>query len=161
LICQALTDGFIYDHAPLATAPFVPEGLRVCSAVKIIVVMSSQVTLAEVLAAPALKPPPGVTANFDNPPNENTLAWVVTTFCMVVATLCLCLRSYVRLWLDKRIRIEEGEPMRISPWTIDSSRLTSPLLCSNDVLCICMLSRSLSTPQPDCLLSGPRSRSNL
>ncbi|KAL2018125.1 hypothetical protein VTK56DRAFT_1255 [Thermocarpiscus australiensis] len=38
--------------------------------------------LAALLAAPALEPPLGVTADFDNLPNQNGLAWFVTTFCM-------------------------------------------------------------------------------
>jgi len=71
--------------------------------------MSSEEALAKILAAPALSPPAGVTPEFENPPNQNVLAWFVTTFCMVVATLCLLLRAYVRLWLDKKIRVEEGK----------------------------------------------------
>lgn len=70
--------------------------------------MSSDEALAEILAAPALPPPAGVTPIFDNPPNHNTLAWFVTTMCMVVATLCLFLRAYVKIWIDKRFRVEEG-----------------------------------------------------
>lgn len=31
--------------------------------------------LEALLAAPVLEPPAGVTANFDNPPNRNGLAW--------------------------------------------------------------------------------------
>lgn len=68
--------------------------------------MSSE-ALAKLLNAPALAPPEGVTPNFDNPPNANGLAWFVTTFCMVVATLCLLLRIYVRLFLEKKFRAEE------------------------------------------------------
>ncbi|KAJ5218878.1 uncharacterized protein N7498_000977 [Penicillium cinerascens] len=63
--------------------------------------------LAELLAAPALQAPEGVTPNFDNPPNKNGLAWFVTTLCMVVATMCLFLRITVRLWLEKKLRVEE------------------------------------------------------
>ncbi|KAJ5547758.1 hypothetical protein N7513_004992 [Penicillium frequentans] len=63
--------------------------------------------LAELLAAPALAAPEGVTPNFDNPPNKNGLAWIVTTLCMVVATICLFLRLFVRLWLEKKLRVEE------------------------------------------------------
>lgn len=63
--------------------------------------------LAELLAAPALPAPEGVTPDFDNPPNKNGLAWFVTTFCMVVATMCLFLRIIVRLWLEKKLRVEE------------------------------------------------------
>lgn len=65
--------------------------------------------LEELLAQPALQPPGGVTANFDSPSNNNALAWVVTTVCTVVATICLLLRLFARVWLDRRIRLEEGE----------------------------------------------------
>ncbi|KAH7015830.1 hypothetical protein EDB80DRAFT_833012 [Ilyonectria destructans] len=68
--------------------------------------MSSE-ALEALLAAPALEPPTGVTANFDHPPNRNGLAWAVTTFCMVVATLCLLLRAYARLWLARKVSAEE------------------------------------------------------
>ncbi|KAF7588253.1 hypothetical protein BBP40_005975 [Aspergillus hancockii] len=63
--------------------------------------------LEALLAAPALAAPPGVSPNFDNPPSQNSYAWGITTVCTVVATLCLCLRWYVRLWLDKKARIED------------------------------------------------------
>lgn len=64
--------------------------------------------VAKLLAQPALSPPSGVTPGFDNPPNTNGLAWFVTTFCMVIATLCIFLRLYSRCWLDKTLRLEEG-----------------------------------------------------
>jgi hypothetical protein len=68
----------------------------------------SSEALAELLAQPALSPPPGVTPDFDNPPNSNCLAWFVTTLCMVIATLCLFLRLFSRCWLEKKLRVEEG-----------------------------------------------------
>ncbi|KAJ5754433.1 hypothetical protein N7533_003976 [Penicillium manginii] len=49
--------------------------------------MSPEV-LAELLAAPALAAPEGVTPDFENPPNRNGLAWFVTTLCMVISTAC-------------------------------------------------------------------------
>lgn len=66
-------------------------------------------TLAELLAAPALAAPSGVTPNFENPPNRNGLAWFVTTFCVVVATMCVFLHLFVRLRLEKKIRPEDGK----------------------------------------------------
>ncbi|KAJ5309982.1 uncharacterized protein N7443_002443 [Penicillium atrosanguineum] len=65
--------------------------------------------LAEMLNAPALPAPEGITPNFDNPSNANGLAWFVTTFCMVVATMCLLLRLYVRVILEKKFRAEESK----------------------------------------------------
>lgn len=64
--------------------------------------------LEALLAAPALQPPPGAEANFDNPPNRNGLAWFVTTICIAIATSCLLLRTYIRMWKEKKIHMEEG-----------------------------------------------------
>ncbi|KAH9906806.1 hypothetical protein F4778DRAFT_800778 [Xylariomycetidae sp. FL2044] len=63
--------------------------------------------LAAVLDAPALKPPPGRIANFENPPNENGLAWFVTTFCMAVSTLFFLARLYAKVWVPRKLRVEE------------------------------------------------------
>lgn len=84
--------------------------------------------LEELLAQPALQPPAGVTANFDNPSNNNGLAWAVTTVCTVVATICLLLRLFARLWLDRTIRLEESE------WAL---RVESTKLTDLTVLMIC------------------------
>lgn len=65
--------------------------------------------LDALLNAPALEPPPGVTPIFDNPPNDNVYSWGMTTVCMIVATICLCLRWYVRISLDRKVRIEDGK----------------------------------------------------
>jgi hypothetical protein len=63
--------------------------------------------VAALLAAPALEPPSGVTAVFDNPPNKNGLAWFVTTFCMVISTCCLFVRLYAKVWVRRETRAEE------------------------------------------------------
>lgn len=84
--------------------------------------------LEELLAQPALQPPAGVTANFDNPSNNNGLAWAVTTVCTVVATICLLLRLFARVWLDRTIRLEESE------WAL---RVESTKLTDLTVLMIC------------------------
>lgn len=69
--------------------------------------MSSE-AIEAILAQPALAAPEGVTPDFDNPPNENALAWFVTTFCMVVATTFFLFRLYGRIFVDKKFRVEEG-----------------------------------------------------
>uniref|UniRef100_A0A0D2YKD9 Rhodopsin domain-containing protein n=1 Tax=Fusarium oxysporum (strain Fo5176) TaxID=660025 RepID=A0A0D2YKD9_FUSOF len=43
----------------------------------------SRKELEALLAAPALQPPPGAEASFDNPPNRNGLAWFVTTLLLM------------------------------------------------------------------------------
>lgn len=65
--------------------------------------------LKKLLAAPAATPPDGITANFEDPPNRNGLAWAVTTVCTVVLTLCFCVRLYARVWMERSVRVEEGE----------------------------------------------------
>jgi hypothetical protein len=84
--------------------------------------------LTALLAAPALEPPPGVIANFDNPPNENALAWFVTTFCMIISTLCLFVRLYAKLWVLRKIRAEEV--LMILAYVCSSSLL---LQCNSSV----------------------------
>ncbi|GAD94409.1 hypothetical protein NECHADRAFT_85215 [Paecilomyces variotii No. 5] len=64
-------------------------------------------SLEALLSAPALTPPDNVPPNFDDPPNNNDLAWGVTTACMVIATMCFLLRGYTRCWLEKKVRVEE------------------------------------------------------
>ena len=66
-------------------------------------------SLEEILAAPAMPPPEGETANFDNPPNQNTLAMVIITVTLALSTLCLLLRAYARIYLLRKVQIEEGE----------------------------------------------------
>lgn len=60
------------------------------------------------LAEPALPAPDGITPEFDNPSNRNGLAWFVTKFCLVVSTLCLFLRTWVRTIKQKKLHIEES-----------------------------------------------------
>lgn len=64
--------------------------------------------LAALLASPAMQAPDGITPNFDNPPNENVLAWIITSFCMAVGSIFFLLRLYARGWKNKEIRTEEG-----------------------------------------------------
>ncbi|KAK3382593.1 hypothetical protein B0T24DRAFT_645274 [Lasiosphaeria ovina] len=55
------------------------------------------------LAGPALAPPPGVTPNFKNPPNNNALAHGVMAACLAVSTLCLLLRIWLAI-LSRRVK---------------------------------------------------------
>ncbi|OQE07488.1 hypothetical protein PENVUL_c013G07687 [Penicillium vulpinum] len=60
------------------------------------------------LNGPALAPPDGVTPNFDNPPNNNALAIGVLSACAAVSTICLFIRAYGRIWLLRKVQIEEA-----------------------------------------------------
>ncbi|RYP79655.1 hypothetical protein DL770_006575 [Monosporascus sp. CRB-9-2] len=59
---------------------------------------------------PALDPPadrPDIIPNFDNPPNNNPLAWGVLSTCAAVATICVLLRFYGRVFLLRKVQMEE------------------------------------------------------
>lgn len=82
--------------------------LRNLSAGTVHTMSLSSSELEALLAAPAMQAPAGITPNFDNPPNQNGLAWFVTTFCMVIATACLLVRLYSRVWQQRKLRHIEG-----------------------------------------------------
>lgn len=63
--------------------------------------------LKNLLAAPALPAPEGVTPNFEHPPNRNGLAWFVTTFCLIFAMCLVLARGYAKLWILKSVHVEE------------------------------------------------------
>lgn len=64
--------------------------------------------LAAALEMPAMEAPKGVKANFDNPPNENGLALAIITTTLVIGTLCVLLRAYARVYLLRKVQIEES-----------------------------------------------------
>ncbi|KAI1448855.1 hypothetical protein F5Y02DRAFT_283264 [Annulohypoxylon stygium] len=59
------------------------------------------------LNGPALAAPADITPNFDNPPNNNGLAYGVVAACVSVATICLCIRGYARLFLFRQLKPED------------------------------------------------------
>lgn len=65
--------------------------------------------LQEVLDGPALPPPEGVEPNFDNPPNESTLALGALFTCLSLATIFLLIRFYVRLFIVKKTHLGDCE----------------------------------------------------
>jgi hypothetical protein len=64
--------------------------------------------LQVVLAGPALAPPLGVQSNFENPPNNNSLACTAITVCVVVATLSFFVRFYARVIHTRKVAIDDG-----------------------------------------------------
>lgn len=64
------------------------------------------------LDEPAYPPPDGITPNFDNPTNRNAFALGILVACVTVTTICFLMRIYARVYLLKKIRIEESEPLR-------------------------------------------------
>ncbi|KAI8626401.1 hypothetical protein F5Y19DRAFT_488236 [Xylariaceae sp. FL1651] len=56
---------------------------------------------------PALKPPPGVVSNFDNPPNGNLEANFGIAICLFLVFTGASLRAYSRLFCIKQVKIED------------------------------------------------------
>lgn len=65
--------------------------------------------LAAVLDSPAMPAPEGVTPNFDDPPNMNGLAVAIIRLTLVIASVCLLLRAYARVYLLRKAQIEQGK----------------------------------------------------
>ncbi|KAF2020919.1 hypothetical protein BU24DRAFT_10992 [Aaosphaeria arxii CBS 175.79] len=59
------------------------------------------------LDGPSIPPPNGTTSRFDNPPNGNSIGRFVAIFCLVVTTLAVGLRAYTRIFIHKKIHIED------------------------------------------------------
>ncbi|KAI1483082.1 hypothetical protein K445DRAFT_321120 [Daldinia sp. EC12] len=62
-----------------------------------------------ILNGPALAPPSeDVVPNFENPPNMNGLAIAVTTVALVIVTIAVFLRAYVKIWIVKNPQIHDA-----------------------------------------------------
>ncbi|QGA21805.1 hypothetical protein EYB26_009516 [Talaromyces marneffei] len=59
------------------------------------------------LQSPAAEPLPGVTADFDNPPNHRTECIALLTVCNVVCTVLFFIRGYTRLYIVRRVTLED------------------------------------------------------
>lgn len=62
-----------------------------------------------ILNGPAMAPPEGETSDFTNPPNENPLAIGVLVTMIVISTLCVLIRLYARVYLLRKVQLEESE----------------------------------------------------
>ena len=76
--------------------------------------MSSVADIQNQLDGPALAPPPGVTPNFVNPPSFFTFSVVVVTLCLLFSTLAICMRMYTKLYIIRRVVLEDCKLNRVS-----------------------------------------------
>ncbi|KAI2473712.1 hypothetical protein F4781DRAFT_438336 [Annulohypoxylon bovei var. microspora] len=60
------------------------------------------------LDGPALEPPSGVQPNFINPPNHDGVMIGVVTMCLILATIVVFIRTYSKLFVEKKFRLEDG-----------------------------------------------------
>jgi hypothetical protein len=61
------------------------------------------------LNKPALKPPPGIESNFDNPPNGNVQAHIGIAICIFVVFAGASLRAYSKIFCMKQVHLEDCE----------------------------------------------------
>ncbi|KAI0011599.1 hypothetical protein F4779DRAFT_626448 [Xylariaceae sp. FL0662B] len=69
--------------------------------------LSGTQSLEEFKNSTALAAPYGVTPNFDNPPNSNTLAIVQTAVSIAFSTILVLIRGYTRIFHLKKSEIED------------------------------------------------------
>lgn len=62
-----------------------------------------------ILNLPGLAPPKGVFPEFDNPPNQNSLAIAVVALCTSIGTILVSIRLYTRLFCGLRPKLEDCE----------------------------------------------------
>ncbi|KAJ0121783.1 hypothetical protein J7T55_008950 [Diaporthe amygdali] len=73
------------------------------------------VTMDAILNGPAMAPPAGETSDFENPPNENGLAIGVLVTMIVISTFCVLVRLYARVYLLRKVQVEENFAMVETP----------------------------------------------
>ncbi|KAI1172208.1 hypothetical protein F4777DRAFT_522440 [Nemania sp. FL0916] len=81
-----------------------------------------------ILNGPALKAPPGIESNLDNPPNANSLGIAVTTICLFTSTVAFALAASARLWHMKKIHLEDffalsGFALALTFWSFSYQNL--------------------------------------
>jgi hypothetical protein len=60
------------------------------------------------LNGPGLPPPTGIDSNFDNPPNQNAIAYASLIICIIACVVFICLAAYTKIIHMKRVRLEDG-----------------------------------------------------
>lgn len=60
-------------------------------------------------AGPALPHPDGIIPDLENPQNDNVSGYVVTTLLLTLGSLAFLIRLYVKIFLMRKVRLEEGK----------------------------------------------------
>ena len=92
---------------------------------------------------PAAKPPLGVTPNFINPPSEKDIIIAYTTIFTIIATFGVAVRMYVRLFIMRKIQIEDCKLSQHNNLLADTYlRSPSPVVGELLDLCFCTFTDS-------------------
>lgn len=82
-------------------------------------------SIEAILQSPAAQPPPGVTANFDNPPNHRMESIAFITVCNIICTFLFFIRVYTRFYIIHRFTLEDGMRFTCLPEMPSTNRLNS------------------------------------
>ena len=77
----------------------------------------------------AAQPPPGVVADFENPPRDLTALYVVLGICLATSTLLVCVRLFTRVFVLKRRALEDCECVSALP--IDRDKIERHGACTD------------------------------
>lgn len=70
---------------------------------------------------PAATPPEGVLVNFENPPSNAPIIYIVMTTCLVIVTLLVAVRLYTRAFITKPLWWDDCKygyscALELDPW---------------------------------------------
>lgn len=74
--------------------------------------MLSPAAQAVLLEGPAIRPPKGVVPDFDNPPNQRIVGWIIVPLCSAISSIAMALRLYSRVVVLKKFMIEDCKGYR-------------------------------------------------
>ena len=90
---------------------------------------SVSLPLQELLNKPAMAAPTGVHPNFVNPSNLNTEAYVVGAICLMISVIAICIRTWTRTRLNRKIFLEDCSSFSLVAVHFDSNWLTAGISC--------------------------------
>ncbi|KAI0554028.1 hypothetical protein F4679DRAFT_393853 [Xylaria curta] len=90
--------------------------------------------LRKALEGPALSPPEGVSPNFEHPPNQNSVAVLGLLVCLVLASVFLIIRIYVKFFKIKRLHI--GDYLIILAYPFYLANVVGSLMRTNTTIAL-------------------------
>ncbi|KAI0849725.1 hypothetical protein F5Y00DRAFT_261171 [Daldinia vernicosa] len=60
-----------------------------------------------IMDMPAMEPPLGVVPNYDNPPNQNKMVLAVVSVCLIVSSIAVILRFYLKLAVLRKMQLQD------------------------------------------------------
>lgn len=67
----------------------------------------AEILKEQMLDKPALKPPPGVLPNLEDPPSHRALSLVTLILCLIITTSMTFMRLYVKVVNVRKLHLED------------------------------------------------------